>query len=33
LVIPKPSVMRASGWILAVSLLGWSVVVRSILAS
>jgi hypothetical protein len=33
LVIPKPSVMRTSGWILAVSLLGWSVVVRSILAS
>jgi len=33
LVISKPSVMRASGWILAVSLLTWSVVVRSILAS
>ncbi len=33
LVIPKPSVMRASGWILAVSMLGWSVIVRSVLAS
>ncbi len=33
LVIPKPWVMRASGWILAVSLLVWSVVVRSVLAS
>lgn len=33
LVFPKPSVMRASGWILAVSLLAWSVVVRSVLAS
>ena len=33
LVIPKPSVMRASGWILAVSVLGWSVIVRSVLAS
>ena len=33
LVIPKPSVMRASGWILAVSILCWSVIVRSVLAS
>ena len=33
LVIPKPSVMRTSGWILAVSLLVWSVLVRSMLAS
>ena len=33
LVIPRPWVMRASGWILAGSLLIWSVVVRSILAS
>jgi len=33
LVIPKPWVMRAAGWILAVSLLVWSVVVRSVLAS
>ena len=33
LVIPKPWVMRVSGWILAISLLFWSVVVRSVLAS
>lgn len=33
LLIPKPSVMRICGWILAVTMLGWSVVVRSILAS
>ena len=33
LVIAKPSIMRACGWILAVSLLVWSVVVRSMLAS
>jgi hypothetical protein len=33
LVIPKPWVMRVSGWIMAVSLLIWSVVVRSVLAS
>jgi hypothetical protein len=33
LVIPKPSVMRACGWILAVGVLLWSVVVRSVLAS
>ena len=33
LVIPKPWAMRVSGWILAISLLIWSVVVRSILAS
>ena len=33
LVIPKPSVMRACGWILAVSMLGWSVIVRSVLVS
>jgi hypothetical protein len=33
LVMPKPWVMRVSGWILAISLLIWSVVVRSILAS
>ena len=33
LVIAKPWVMRASGWILAVTLLIWSVLVRSVLAS
>jgi len=33
LVIPKPWVMRVSGWIMAVSLLIWSVVVRSVLVS
>ncbi len=33
LAIPKPWVMRVSGWILAVSMLIWSVVVRSVLAS
>jgi len=33
LVNSRPSVMRACGWILAVSVLAWSVVVRSILAS
>ena len=33
LVISKPWVMRVSGWIMAVSLLIWSVVVRSVLAS
>ena len=33
LVISKPWVMRVSGWILAVSLLIWSVVVRSVLVS
>jgi len=33
LVNPKPSIMRACGWILAVSILAWSVVVRSVLAS
>ncbi len=33
LVILKPWVMRVSGWTLAVSLLIWSVVVRSVLAS
>lgn len=32
LVIPKPSVMRACGWILAAGLLVWSVIVRSVLA-
>ena len=33
LVISKPSVMRACGWILAVSVLVWSVIVRSVLAN
>lgn len=33
LAIPKPSVMRACGWILAVSIAGWSVIVRSVLES
>ena len=33
LVFSMPWVMRVSGWILAVSLLIWSVVVRSVLAS
>ncbi len=33
LVIPKPQVMRASGWLLAVSVLAWAVSVRSTLAS
>jgi hypothetical protein len=33
LVTSRPWVMRASGWIMAISLLIWSVVVRSILAS
>ena len=33
LVIPKSSVMRACGWILAVSILVWSVIVRSVLTS
>lgn len=33
LVIAKPSVMRTCGWILAVSMLVWSAVVRSMLAS
>ena len=33
LVIPKPWVMRVVGWIMAISLLLWSVVVRSLLAS
>ena len=32
LVFKRPWVMRASGWILAVSVLTWSVVVRSVLA-
>ena len=33
LVNSRPSVMRACGWILAVSILAWSVIVRSVLAS
>ena len=33
LVIPKSSIMRACGWILAVSVLAWSVIVRSVLVS
>jgi len=33
LVNPKPSIMRACGWVLAGSMLAWSVVVRSVLAS
>lgn len=33
LAISKPSVMRACGWILAVSVLVWSVIVRSVLAN
>ena len=33
LVMAKPWVMRASGWILAGSMLTWSVVVRGVLAS
>ncbi len=32
LVVSKPWAMRTSGWILAVSMLVWSVVVRSVLA-
>ena len=31
-VFARPWVMRASGWILAVSMLTWSVVVRGVLA-
>ncbi|MEP5766473.1 MAG: hypothetical protein ABJ308_17865 [Halieaceae bacterium] len=31
LLIPRPQVMRACGWILAVSVIAWSVVVRSAL--
>jgi hypothetical protein len=33
LIVERPWVMRMSGWVLAASLLTWSVVVRSILAS
>lgn len=33
LIISKPWVMRVTGWVLAITLLVWSVVVRSILAS
>jgi hypothetical protein len=33
LLISKPWVMRASGWILAISVLIWSVVVRSLLVT
>jgi hypothetical protein len=33
LAISKPSVMRVCGWILAVSVLVWSVIVRSVLAN
>jgi hypothetical protein len=33
LAMPKPLVMRACGWILAASILLWSVIVRSVLAS
>ena len=33
LVIPKSSVMRACGWILAVSVLAWAVIERNVLVS
>ena len=33
LIVAKPWAMRVSGWILAVSILAWSVVVRSVLSS
>lgn len=32
LAIAKPQVMRTCGWIMAVSIIGWSVVARSLLA-
>lgn len=33
LLIPKPAVMRLCGWILAVSMLAWSIVVRNVLGT
>ena len=33
LVIPKPLILRACGWILFLSILGWSAIVRNILVS
>jgi hypothetical protein len=33
LAIPKPLILRACGWILFLSILSWSVVVRSVLVS
>ena len=33
LILPRPQIMRVSGWTLAISILAWSVVVRSVLGS
>jgi hypothetical protein len=33
LIIPRPQVMRACGWILAAGVIAWSVIARSILIS
>jgi len=33
LVIPKPLILRACGWILFLSILSWSAIVRSVLVS
>jgi hypothetical protein len=33
MVVPRPSILRATGWILFVSVLTWSVIVRTVLVS
>jgi hypothetical protein len=33
LVVPRPGLMRVAGWTLAVTMLGWSLIVRAVLVS
>jgi hypothetical protein len=33
LLFPRPAVMRACGWILAIGMLGWSLIVRAVLVN